>query len=465
MQTATGQGEPIRILTPTGHLGFTMMEPESFRRGMAQAPHLLVADSGSSDIGPHPLGADEPCSPEAWQRHDLALMLTAARRQGVPMIIGTASDTGTDRGVDAYARIIREVAEEEGLPPFTLACIYAEQSVDEVRRRVAAGERITGLDGRPDLTLEDLDRTDRIVAVMGPEPIVAALNLGADVIICGRSSDPSIFAAPLLWKGIDPATAFYAGKVLECASFVAEPFMGKESVLGHIRPGEVVVEPMHPDQRCTPASVASHAMYERATPFAEHVPGGVLDMSQCCYEAVDERRCRVTGFAFRPSSEIRVKLEGAGKEGERCLAIVGFRDPDTVVRIDQVIAWARAKVEAKFGRSGYELFYHVYGRNGVMRELEPNPTPCHELCVVVEGVAPSREVAAEVTAMGARQMFYARLPGVKGTAGTAALMSDEVLHARPAYRWTVNHAIAVSAPEELFRTVISTVGGGRHAGA
>lgn len=59
--------------------------------------------------------------------------------------------------------------------------------------------------------------------------------------------------------------------------------------------------------------------------------------------------------------------------------------------------------------------------------------------------------------MGARQMFYARLPGVKGTAGTAALMSDEVLHARPAYEWTVNHALSVQDPSELFRLHLTTV--------
>lgn len=447
----------IRLLTPTGHLGFTMLEPESFRRGMARRPDFVVADSGSSDIGPHPLGADEQCSPVEWQTHDLEIMLVACRRQGVPMIIGSAADTGTDRGVDRYVQILREVARRHNLPPFRLAYIYAQVDPEEIRRRLRAGIRCEGLDGRPDLTEADLDRTDRIVAVMGHEPVVAALEAGAEVVICGRASDPAIFAAPLLWKGLDPATAYYAGKVLECASFCAEPFMGKESVLGTVRPGEVIVEPMHPAQRCTPLSVASHAMYERATPFFEHVPGGVLDMRSCRYEAVDDRRCRVTGFSFRPGFAPRVKLEGAGKRGERCLAIVGFRDPDTVARIDEVLAWAREKVEARFGREGYELHYHVYGRNGVMGDLEVADRLAHELCVIVEGVAPDRRTAAELTAMGARQMFYARLPGVKGTAGTAALMSDEVLYARPAYEWTINHVLPVQDPSELFRLHLVTV--------
>jgi hypothetical protein len=446
-----------RLLTPTGHLGFTMLERESFLHGMQQRPDFVIADSGSCDIGPHPLGSDEQCSPVEWQTHDLEIMLVESRKLGVPMIIGSASDTGTDRGVDLYAGIIREVAQRHHLAPFKLACIYSNVSLNLAKERMAAGIRFEGLDGRPDLTMSDLEQTSNIVAVMGVEPILQALQAGADVIICGRSSDPAIFAAPLLWRGYDPATAYYAGKVLECASFVAEPYMGKESILGEVHPGEIIVEAMHPGQRCTPSSVASHAMYERSTPFYEHVPGGVLDMSQCLYQVLDERRTRVTGFTFKQDEVVKVKLEGAGKTGDRCLAIVGFRDPFTIARIDQVIEWARQKVKARFGTEGYELHYHIYGRNGVMGELEPLRNQSHELCVVVEGVAPDRRTAEELTAMGSRQMFYARLQNVKGTAGTAALMSDEVLHARAAYTWTINHIIPVQDPGELFRVILNTV--------
>jgi hypothetical protein len=38
-------------------------------------------------------------------------------------------------------------------------------------------------------------------------------------------------------------------------------------------------------------------------------------------------------------------------------------------------------------------------------------------------------------------------------------MSDEVLHARPAREWTLNHAIEVCDPCELFRIRFDTVGG------
>jgi hypothetical protein len=168
--------ERMSIISPTGHLGFTPIERGSFEIGLTHRLDAIVADSGSCDIGPQPLGADEHCSPEAWQRHDLELMLLAARRLGVPMIVGSASDTGTDRGVHQYADIIRELARRHGLASFNLATIFSEVSRDEVARRMRSGVRVEGLDGRPDLTPEVLARTDQLVAVMGVEPIIQALD-------------------------------------------------------------------------------------------------------------------------------------------------------------------------------------------------------------------------------------------------------------------------------------------------
>ena len=108
---------------------------------------------------------------------------------------------------------------------------------------------------------------------------------------------------------------------------------------------------------------------------------------------------------------------------------------------------------------GYELHYTVYGRNGVMGELEPlKDRPAHELCILVQGVAPTAEMAEEVCMIGTRQMFYARLPEVKGSAGSVAFALDEVLRASPAYRWTLNHTLRCDDPLELFPTHVTTAG-------
>jgi len=322
-----------------------------------------------------------------------------------------------------------------------------------------AGDRVLGLDAHKDLVESELDATERIVAMAGVHPFIELLKQGADVIIGGRSSDSCVFAAPAIYRGFPEAESYYLGKVLECASFCAEPYGGKETVLGEITANDVKVTAMHPDQRCTVASVSGHAMYERSNPYFEHVAGGTLDMSECRYEQVAEKTTRITGARFKPAPEFRVKLEGAGKVGERYVGMVGIRDPYTIANVDKVIAWARDKVRERFGDDGYELHYTVYGRNGVMGELEPlKHKPGHELCILVQGVAPSAEMAEEVCMTGTRQMFYARLPDVKGSAGGVAFAIDEVLRASPAHRWTVNHTLRCEHPMELFKTGVVEVG-------
>ena len=107
---------------------------------------------------------------------------------------------------------------------------------------------------------------------LGVEPIIRGLEAGADVILAGRACDDCIFAALPILRGYDRALSHHMGKALECASLVAEPEMVKETILGTLSEDSVLVEPMHPEQRCTPRSVAGHSMYERVDPYSRHFP-------------------------------------------------------------------------------------------------------------------------------------------------------------------------------------------------
>ena len=94
-----------------------------------------------------------------------------------------------------------------------------------------------------------------------------------------------------------------------------------------------------------------------------------------------------------PAPELRVKLEGAGKVGERYVGMVGVRDPYTIAHIDEVIAWARqtggASASAPDGVRSCTT--RSMAATAIMGALEPNrDRPAHELCVVVQGVAPTR---------------------------------------------------------------------------
>lgn len=448
--------KPMRIVSPNGHLGFAPTRPGSFYESLKHNPDFLIADSGSCDIGPGPLGSNTCTSPRDWQYRDLELMLVAARERNIPMLIGSAGDTGSNSSVDMFVEMIREIAKAHDMPEFKIGSFYSDVPVSAVKDAIDGGTTVEGLDGRSALSLEELGRTERIVAVAGAAPYIKLLDEGADVIIGGRSSDCVVFAAPAIRAGFPEAISYYTGKILECASFCAEPYGGKESVMGEVNTDFVDVTAMHPDQRCTPSSVASHSMYERSNPYYEALAGGMLDMSECNYEQVSEKTTRVTGPLFHPSEELTVKLEGSGFIGHRFVGIAGVRDEYTIEHIDDVIAWARAQVADQFTEGTYELHIHVFGRDAILKRYEFVTEPAHELGLVIEGVAVDEDIARAVAMTATRQVFYARLPTVKGTAGSVSFLYDEVLQASPAYEWTLNHTIPAAALPNLFPTTISS---------
>src|SRR5262249_9475831 len=149
----------------------------------------------------------------------LEAMLVASRRIGVPMIIGSAGDTGTDSRVDLFLGMIPGLARKHRLAPVRLRWDYSHVGQERLGAAPPPGEAIEGLDGRKPLTENELDATDHIVAMAGIHPYVALLEQGADVIIGGRSSDCAVFAAPAIHHGFPEALSYYLGKVLECASF------------------------------------------------------------------------------------------------------------------------------------------------------------------------------------------------------------------------------------------------------
>ncbi|WP_164215277.1 acyclic terpene utilization AtuA family protein [Virgibacillus sp. YIM 98842] len=449
----------LRIVSPNGHLGFAPTKEESFKLAAATKPDYYCCDSGSDDIGASALGSDRSVSMYNWQKHDLELMLLASREQDVPMLIGSSGDTGANSRVDMYVQMIKDLAKEHDLPPFKIAYFYSEVEKNYLKDKLTNEVVIEGLDERENLQMENVEKTDRIVAVAGVHPFIEALDMGADVVIGGRSSDVAIFAAPAIREGFPEANAYYLGKVLECASFCAEPYGAKESVIGTITHDDVKVTAMHPDQRCTVASVAGHAMYERANPYYEYFAGGMLDMKHCHYEQYNEKTTKITGMKYVPvEGDIKVKLEGSGMVGEKFLGIAGVRDPYTIEHIDDVIKFAYEQVEKEFAGEEYHLNFRIFGKNGVMGDLEPvTEIKSHELGIVVEGVADSKVTAEELTLFATRQIFYARLPQVKGTAGTAAYLIDDVIYAGPTYEWTMNHVVPVEDPLELFDVQVEEV--------
>lgn len=445
----------VRVLSATGVCGSGFKE-SSLLAGLARHPHFIGCDAGSTDPGPAPLGAGTTAFPRRSIKRDLRLMLKAARQAGIPLLVGSAGTAGGEPHLATVRDIVLEVAKEEGLS-FRLALIHAEQDRSYLKRRLRE-DRIRPLNPAPDFNEDVIDRAERIVGMMGEEPFLKALDGGADVVIAGRASDCAIFAGLPIRMGVPAGLAWHAAKLLECGSAVAMSRPSPDSTFVTFGPDHFDIEALDPQVRCTPQSVAAHALYENADPYRLVESSGTLDLTEAQYEALDERRVRVRGSRFEPADIYTVKLEGAERVGYQSIVIGSIRDPFIIRQIDDWSERLKGKLQARvadvFGDSPepYEFNIRIYGKDGTMGPLEPvREGAAHELCLVMEVTAATQEIATTIVSMARHQALHLPIPEWSGLiTGVACPYSPAYLERGAVYRFCVNHVLAPEDPCEMF---------------
>lgn len=444
------------VLSTTAILGYGF-PLSSFEEGMKYYPDVIAADAGSTDPGPYYLGAGYSFTDRSAVKRDLSVMIEAGVNHKIPVIIGTAGGSGAAPHVAEVVEIVKEISAEKNLS-FKAAVIHSDIDKNLVSKKNAEG-KVLPLYPAPVLTQQDIDDSKRIVAQMGVEPYIAALDAGAEVIIAGRSYDPAVFSAVPVWKGYDMGLATHMGKILECACIACTPGSGSDCMLGILGEDYFKVRPLNKIRKATTLSVAAHTLYEKTNPYILPGPGGYLDLSQTKFEQVDENTVKVTGSRFVKSDKYTIKLEGVKCTGYRTVSIAGARDPIFISKIDEIIAGVRERVADNFKSANYkyELEFKIYGINGVMGALEPvkNPHP-HELGIVIDCVAPTQEIANTICGFTRSTMLHYGYTDRKATAGNLAFpYSPSDFKVGPVYEFSVYHVMEVDDPcSEFPRTMM-----------
>lgn len=423
-------------------------------------PDFIAVDAGTTDVGPYYMGAGKAFFHPMTVRSDLRTLLAAARSLDVPLIIGNSMTAGTDSLIRQGVSLLHDTAVDLGLD-LTVAIVHAEQRKADVKARLHDG-RINSLSAPSPLTADDIDRAAVIVAQMGLEPIMAAVETGAQVILTGRACDDALFSAIPVMHGFDRGLALHMGKILECGSMACVPGDLHGSLLGHLFENHFVLEPPDPNRVCTVQSVASHALYERSHPTYQAGPGGANDLSACRFEQVGERTVGVWGSAWIRDDAYRIKLEGVSLVGYRSICMTGVRDPILIEQLPGVLARAEEDTARHFvgETGGFRAIFRQYGRNAVMGTMEPEfDVLPHEVGLLLEVVAHSQELADAVCTYLRGTVQHAYYPGIVATAGNLAYpFSPFVVSCGPVYRFTIDHLMEVNDPLECFPITIERVG-------
>lgn len=451
-----------KILVPSGVLGSGCPQ-DAFDRGLSLLPDAIAVDAGSTDSGPYYLGSARSKMTRKATKRDLRQLMLGRDRLGIPLLVGSCGTSGTDAGVEWMADICAEIAREEDMS-VTVALLYSEQDKGNLRLRIDAG-LVTTLDPAEPLTARRVDECSHIVALMGYEPFADAIEAGADIILGGRTTDTAVLAAVPLMRGFPAGPCWHAAKIAECGGLCTTKSR-QGGVLLTIDAEGFTVEPLKADNSCTPYSVSAHMLYENADPYQLKEPGVVLDASSASYDALDDRRVRVTGSVAH-EMPYTMKLEGSGEIGFRTMVFSAMSDPKIMSNLDIYLARLRgflvSGIEDVFGigADSYDLEIRAYGAHALAPPGAASDAPApREVGLMTLVTAGSQEMATEIAKYCNPYLLHFPLDPSDPMPSFAFPFSPAEVELGTLYEFKLNHVVATSSPSELVRRRIFSVGAG-----
>ena len=268
-------------------------------------------------------------------------VLPGCRAQGIRVVtnMGAAHPT-------AARRATVEVAREVGLDGLRVASVSGDDVTELVRTRdpvlLESGRHVSDLG----------ERLVSANAYLGADPMVEALDGGADVVLTGRVADPSLVVAVQRhafgwtaddWSRLGQGTV--VGHLLECAGqitggYFAEP--GPKDVAGLARlgfpigivepDGSVVVTKVDGSGGCvTSRTCTEQLLYELHRPDRYVTPDTEADFSGVVIEEVGPDRVRVTGGRGHPRPDT-LKVSVGYRDGFVGDGQISYAGPGAVAR-------------------------------------------------------------------------------------------------------------------------------------
>lgn len=255
----------------------------------------------------------------------------------------------------------RAVARELGLTGLKVAAVTGDDVLDRI------GDFALDETGKPASALGD--RLVSANAYIGIDGLVAALDAGADVVICGRASDPSLFLAPLVhefgWARDDWARlgrGILVGHLLECAAqitggYFADP--GTKDVpdlanIGHPLAevdsnGDAVITKLEgTGGRVSRATCIEQMLYEIHDPARYLQPDVVADFSKVNFEEVSPNRVAVTGATGMNATGL-LKVSVGYRDGWFGEGQISYAGANCVARGNLAISLVRDRLAQIFG--------------------------------------------------------------------------------------------------------------------
>ncbi|MGJ8686041.1 MAG: acyclic terpene utilization AtuA family protein [Spongiibacteraceae bacterium] len=315
-------------------------------------------------------------------------ILPTCQKKGIK-VIANAGGVNPRGCLEAIKGVINEL----GLSGIKIGIVEGDDILDQVPELMASGEQFKNLDNG-DAVEGILDRMSSANVYIGAKPIADALDQGADIVVTGRATDPSVVLAPLIhefgWSMADfdkLAAGTVMGHILECgAQCTGGNYCDWKNVPDFARIGYPVVE-AKADGTFTVTkhdgtgglvnvdTITSQLMYELGDPKGYLGPDCTSDFTTIQLKQDGENRVKVSGIkgsAPTPTYKVSMSYEN----GYKIVGQLTYTGPDAIekaelaaeILFDRVALYGTPIPEA-------DRFVELFGTNvcykGIVKQNEP----------------------------------------------------------------------------------------------
>ena len=314
----------------------------------------------------------------------------------IPLLRGQPVKIVTNMGAanpGAAAERIYEIAREHSLGNLKIAAVEG----DDVLNRVTAD---------PGLMIMETDEplcsiSDKIIsanAYMGALGISKALEHGADIVVTGRVSDPSLVTGPLMFeygRSYEDhdflGKTILAGHLLECGAqvtggYFADP--GKKDVpelwdigfpiLTFHENGSLTLEKLPETGGLLDAhTVKEQLLYEVQDPANYLTPDVIADFSHVVIRQLDENKVAVSGATGKPRTGT-LKVSVGYVDGWLCTGEISYGGQNCLARAKLAEEIIKRRM-ARYSFKPYETRYDLLGVNSLFRDAIQPPKDYNEI--------------------------------------------------------------------------------------
>ena len=284
--------------------------------------------------------------PEAGYARDFVEVVRSILPEIMQGKVKVVSNAG---GVNPHAckDAILKAAEEEGVSGFKIAVVDGDDILDQITELTSQGHELKNMDTGEPIT----DVADQLLSAnvyFGADPVVKALEAGADVIITGRVTDTGLCLGPMIyefgWSMEDydkMAAGTVAGHILECgAQSSGGNYTDWKEIDNFAEIGFPIVEAT-PDGKFIVAkhektggiinlkSIKEQLLYEIGDPADYITPDCVADFTSIQLDQKEKSRVQVYGIKGSAPTDF-YKVSASYKYGYKLSATLVYSWPDAL---------------------------------------------------------------------------------------------------------------------------------------